>query len=175
MKRFTLRLLTVLGLSLVAYALAQDTTTPPADAAGASAAQGGMSGGMERMNRQGAMGEHPGTEYQGPEYQGMMPMMQMMNACASMMQHMTQMMSGAQAGAVGMTAGQMDMGQMNASGAARLDPTAAAAIARAFLTGRAPEGAASNKSGERPEITALMPRTCWSDASTATASASRQW
>lgn len=127
MKRFTLSLISMLTVGLVAYALAQDTTTPPADAAGMSMAQGGMSGGMGMMNQQGMTGE-----------QGMM---QMMNACATMMQHMAQMMGGEQMGAMGMMGPQMDMGQMDMSGAERIDQTDAEALARAFLTGRSPEGA----------------------------------
>ncbi len=43
MKRFTL---TVLMVGLIAFAQAQETTTPPANAGAMSMEQGGMSGGM---------------------------------------------------------------------------------------------------------------------------------
>lgn len=119
MKRFTLSLISMLMIGLVAHALAQDTTTPPADGGMGMMEQGDMSGGMGMMNQQGMMGNQN--------------MMQMMNMCATMMQNMSQMMGDGQ---MGMMGGQMDMSNMPPFG-----QPAAEALARAFLTGRSPEGA----------------------------------
>ena len=84
--------------------------------------QGGASGGMS----QSMMGDNQ-------------DMMQMMNTCATMMQNMAQMMNG-EPGGRGMMGAQMDMGQMNMSAdAPRYDQAAAEALARAFLSGNAPD------------------------------------
>ncbi len=109
----------VLIVSLFTLGAAQEATPPKSD---------GMAMG------QGSMGQHNMNQSTTGNQQGMM---QMMQACSSMMQ----MMQGEQ---MGMMGGQMDMNQMDAGMAApssQIDEAAAKALARAFLTGRDAEAA----------------------------------
>ncbi len=110
----------VLVVSLFALGAAQEAT--PQNKDGMTMGQGSMgqnSTGQNNMN-QGVMGDQ----------QGMMAMMQMMQACSNMMQTM-------QGKQMGMMDGQGMKPMMGAAAtAAQMDKATARALARAFLTGR---------------------------------------
>jgi hypothetical protein len=119
MKRWVLTLTASSAALAVTFALAQGATTPPSEASPGPTmqpmTQGMMSEGM--MGQQGSM----------------VPMMQMMMQCASMMEEM----QGAMMPGMRMPNGGNSMMTMESnSGSVRYDQEAAEVLARAFLMGR---------------------------------------